>query len=755
MRQLLPGTEVNARGLRWEIVSVQPLGDQMLYRLRGLEHAILGKELDLLSPFEPILPLITEIQPEKATTLRNWLVYHQAFLLEQSLGGSAFTAVQPGRLKLEDYQLVPVLRALNMSRARLLLCDDVGLGKTIQAALVITELVARRMAHRILIVSPAGPLLEQWKCELWERFGLRVEIIDRAKLEEVRRENELGANPFDHIPLGLVSIDFLKQEKILGQLERSSYDVIVVDEAAHVNDTGNTQDREASQRRKLAEVLARKSDALLLLTATPHDGYDRSFASLLELLDPSLVDARGVIRPERYKPHVIRRLKEHIRDRQSGDLKFKLRQVFPVAVVSTDIDNPKFVELQKALIDLIAPELRRAFRRRDYSNVLAFIALLKRSVSTARACQNTLKVIADRFGGIEKTGVEDLESRKQRLKTLRDYHREIQRFGTTSVEQEEELAQLEAEDIAQQLASLQKEVSSGTYRLKRNASVTGALRELIVLAEQSQAQDPKIHGVIEKIREIRTECPAANVLVYTEYADSQAALVDALKKEMGIGGVLAISGQDSDKDRARITDIFRTSDNQILVSTDATSEGLNLHQRCHYLLHLELPFNPNRLEQRNGRIDRYGQGFNPIIYYFYLQGTFEEKILLRLIAKYEKQRSKLHFLPNTLGLATNADASYERLLRGLLDEDSNLFKPDLCICCSHFKTDPSSKDNISVTSNAGAPAYVLKRVDVLPSIKIGIICSSLCAIFKSLLLLRYSVRDLSDNLSSIISGINL
>jgi SNF2 family DNA or RNA helicase len=187
MESLLPGTEVQARGLPWEVVFSQALGGQTLYRLRGLH---------------------------------------------------AFLAVQPGRLRIEPYQLVPVLRAIRMSRVRLLLADAVGLGKTIQAGMVVVELMARKLAHRVLFVSPAGPLLDQWKTEMRERFGLRLEVLDRARLEEIRREHELGANPFDHAPLALASIDFLKQERVLELLERSSFDVVVLDEAHHVMDLG-------------------------------------------------------------------------------------------------------------------------------------------------------------------------------------------------------------------------------------------------------------------------------------------------------------------------------------------------------------------------------------------------------------------------------------------------------------------------------------------------------------------------------------
>lgn len=277
-----------------------------------------------------------------------WLVYHQAFLLEQSLGTTAFLAGQPGRLTIQAHQLVPALRAIRSSRVRLLLADGVGLGKTIQAGLILTELMARRLAHRVLVVSPAGPLLDQWNTELRERFALRMDVVDRTRLEDVRRSTEMGANPFDSIALGLASIDFLNQKRILELLERTSYDVIVIDEAHHYFDLGATEEKEDSLRRRLASVLARRCDALLLLTATPHDGNDRSFASLCELLDPSLVNARGDLIGERFRHHVIRRLKGHIRDTRTGGPLFKQREVIPCAVVPDPAFHQPFITMRRS-----------------------------------------------------------------------------------------------------------------------------------------------------------------------------------------------------------------------------------------------------------------------------------------------------------------------------------------------------------------------------------------------------------------------
>ncbi len=671
MTDLLPGTEVAARGLRWELVYTQNLGTQILHRLRGIEGHFAGQEIDLLAPFDEITPLARGLRPAHPAPLPNWLAYHQAFLLEQAFGMDALSAVQPGRLRIEPYQLVPVLRAIRMARVRLLLADGVGLGKTIQAGLLLTELIARRIAHRILIVSPSGPLLDQWEMEMSHRFGLRFRIIDRQTLDEVRRSTELGAIPFDHISLGLASIDFLKQEKVLEDLERSSYDVVIIDEAHHCMEIGG-EDRDASLRRKLAEVLARRSDTLILATATPHDGNDRSFASICELLDPSLVDGRGVLRGDRYRQHVVRRLKKHILT-ETGEPRFKERDVAPCPVRARAGEHDRFIELHQKLLALIAPELRKALRARRYSDVLSFIALLKRSVSTVAACRATLEAVRDRFRAIQNETAETQENRRQRLRTLRELNRNIERFGTVSAEEEAEQQTLEVEDLAQQLIALEREVSSEGRHLRRFTGMANALDDLISIAASAANQDPKLSAVIAQVQAIRADEPRANVLVYTEYTDSQAALVTALQAA-GVGPVLTMSGADDEKTRATVTDRFRKEDNLVLVSTDAAAEGLNLHQRCHHLLHLELPFNPNRLEQRNGRIDRFGQDKTPIVRYLFLCGTFEQRILLRLIAKYERQRKLLTFVPNTLGVTASAEATAERLLTGLVEEEASLFQ---------------------------------------------------------------------------------
>jgi superfamily II DNA or RNA helicase len=515
----------------------------------------------------------------------------------------------------------------------LLLADGVGLGKTIQAGLIAAELLVRRRAHRILIVCPPGPLLRQWQQEMRIRFGLRFAVIaDAAGLRHARQGLELGGNPFDATALCLTSMDFAKSDRVLAELERVSWDLVIIDEAHHC--VG-----EENQRRRLAEVLSEKSDGLLLLTATPHDGHDPHFALLMALLDPSLVDGAGRLVGVAYRRHIVRRLKSHIRS-VSGAPLFRDRVVIPVRVDVSDTESVG--AFHKALSALVAPRLQRSRDRTGLTDALAFVSLLKRSMSTIAACVATLRVVADRYG---------IEPQRERQRALRAYRRRMARFGVLDTADEEDIAELEAEEMA---ASLSGEAT------------VADLLELIRLGQAAAQHDPKLAALVLEIRLIRLQHPGANVIVYTEYVDSQRAAIEALA-EIGTT-ILAISGTDAELERSRTAERFAEEDGIVLVSTDSLAEGLNLHQLCCHLIHLDLPYNPNRLEQRNGRIDRYGQRNDPEIRYLFLAGTFEERLLLRLIAKYEKARSCLSFMPNTLGVSADPSSLHEPLFTGFAED---------------------------------------------------------------------------------------
>jgi superfamily II DNA or RNA helicase len=623
------GIKVAARGLEWDVIEVSAAGPQQRVRLSCCGGDLAGLEWEILLPAEAIAVLHSDPVPAEAGPLDAWRRYHIARLLEQIPG----VPVPPGRVAIEAYQRVPLLRALDMVRPRLLLADGVGLGKTIQAGLIAAELLVRRRAHRILIVCPPGPLLRQWEQEMRVRFGLRfTAIADAAGLRDARRGLELGANPFDATALCLTSMDFAKSDRVLAELERVAWDLVIIDEAHHCVGDEN-------QRRLLAEVLAEKSDGLLLLTATPHDGHDPHFAALMALLDPSLVDAAGRLVGTEYRRHVVRRLKSHIRSASGAPL-FRERIVTPVRVDVTGAAPVR--DFHKALSALVAPRLQRSRDRTGLTDALAFVSLLKRSMSSIAACLATLRVVADRYG---------TKPLRERQRALRAYRRRVARFGVLGAAEEAEIAELEAEEMAASLAGDRIEAD---------------LTALIRLGEAAAPHDPKLAALVLEIRLIRLQHPNANVIVYTEYVDSQRAAVVALA--VVVGTILCISGADSEAERTRAAERFAEADGIVLVSTDSLAEGLNLQQRCFHLIHLDLPYNPNRLEQRNGRIDRYGQRNDPEIRYLYLAGTFEERLLLRLIAKYEKARACLSFMPNTIGASADPASLHEPLMAGFAED---------------------------------------------------------------------------------------
>lgn len=640
------GARVRARGLLWDVLGVDGADGRECLTLRCAEGDMTGLSWTLYVPPDRIEPADPAFDPTQPAPLPLWRLKHQAHALDE-LMEETFVVRDPGRVAVEPYQLVPLMRALEMPRVRLMLADGVGLGKTVQACLIAAELIARRRAHRILIVSPSGPLLSQWERETRQRFGLKfTPITSAADLWDIRRANELGANPFDSVSLCLTSLDYAKQDHVLEELERTAWDLVIIDEAHHCV---GQETRDSTRRRRLAEVLADRSDGLLLLTATPHDGHDAHFASLIALLDPSLTDGGGLV-GRTYRRHVIRRLKAHIRHPETGEPLFHRRRVTPVKI---DVMGPEYDrarEFHRALAAFVVPRLRGS------DDGLAFVSLLKRSVSTIAACVETLRVIMDRIARRAAGEIDTKAEQADRARALRALRRRVARFGVLSAPEEAGMEVMEAETMASSL-------------------VADEPSNLLALGLAAEARDPKLDAMVMEIRLIRMEYPSTNILIYTEYAVSQNAAARAVRGAAGIQGeVLTISGQESEPERQAAADRFGAESGLILISTDSLAEGLNLQRHCFHLIHLDLPYNPNRLEQRNGRIDRYGQTHEPDIRYLYIPGTFEERLLLHLIVKYEKARAALDVMPDTLGVtAGNHQAT---LIGGLSERPADLFEDD-------------------------------------------------------------------------------
>ncbi len=394
------GERVIFRSLLWEVADVSSTAYIELFG-RGRENH--GLRVRVI----PDLETITRAQvPSLAWTLGDpgwdplqWKALHDAFRLTLSHGRGHLGAVDWGRLVLEPYQLVPLRRIENLPFPRLLLADDTGLGKTAEAGLILFRLLQRRRADRVLILCRARPEPERWQAELREKFGIETAVInDGQDYARLRRQVPSHLNLFGHIPRLVMSMHFAAQRHIVDDLRRVRWDVVIIDEAHHVAERGSG----TKALTELARVVAASSEALLLLTGTPHDGKGESFASLLRLLDPYAVVDPDRLDPAIVRPLIVRRLKTHVV--KADGSRFLRRQITVL-----DVERHRTSEERR-----LERELRRYTRalrqradkleergRRSEAMGVAFLEtfLRKRLASSVYACTVSLRHRLERVQG--------------------------------------------------------------------------------------------------------------------------------------------------------------------------------------------------------------------------------------------------------------------------------------------------------------------------------------------------------------------
>ncbi len=513
-------------------------------------------------------------------------------------------------ITIEDYQLDPVVRALAMPRANLLIADDVGLGKTIEAGLVVQELILRHRARTVLVVCPAG-LCVKWQEEMLERFGLEFRIVNTEAVRQLRRDRGVGANVFTSFPRLIVSIDWLKDTRAQSLLDEvltgvdhrrapRKFDLLIVDEVHSIAPPGRGRYAVDSLRTKAIKRLAPHCEHRLFLSATPHNGYKESFTALLELLDPQRF-ARGVDpNPEQLARVLVRRLKRDLRKelppKPDGAPRFPERQILAMPV-----DYPADERDAHTLLDGYA-ELRRGRHASGSKRSAAdFVTLLlkKRLLSSPVAFANTLAQHRDTLAKNARTQAAASEAQLEAA------------WERSSDESSDDEA---GEMVAEVLAT----ASRGQAPL--NAEEQRLLVELSGWVEARRNRpDARADALIGWLTEVcRTSGGGwtdERVIVFTEYRDTQKWLVDLLLTH-GFGGgggerIATLYGGMDEDDRERTKNEFQArpdrSPVRVLVATDAASEGIDLQRHCWRMLHWEIPWNPSRLEQRNGRIDRHGQ----------------------------------------------------------------------------------------------------------------------------------------------------
>ncbi|MDX6739041.1 DISARM system SNF2-like helicase DrmD [Actinocorallia sp. A-T 12471] len=629
-----PGQVVNVRGSTWAVTDVRTQGlprspaDEgaahlaHVVVLQSLEEDRRGDELSVVWELEvghtvaPDQGLPETIRGDDFDDPNRLAAFVDAVRwgAVTSADSDSYQAPFRSGANVEAYQLEPLRRALQSSRTNLLLADDVGLGKTIEAGLVIQELLLRHRARSVIIVCPPSLALK-WQDEMREKFGLDFVIVNRELMAEVRRSHGLHANPFRLFPRVIVSLSWLptlRAQRLLRSVyadardtataRRFAFDVLVVDEAHHVapaspsSADGRRGYAIDSQRTTATRQLAEKCEHRLFLSATPHNGYSESFTALLEMIDGRRF-TRGALLDERALREVtVRRLKTELKDKG-----FKARLLKPIPF-SPDTDEQK----QFALLERILAESARANGKKRSGDIVAML-LKKRFLSSPWSFARTLELYEQSsLAG----SLPDLEND--------EYYQEILGSGQSDEE--------EGHSDHPEFTALRNSKRSDPL-------VSATAEEISALVSWGRGYqdrpDARLRALIDFIDEVcrpdGTSWTDERVVVFTEYATTLDWISRVLVQH-GYGEVLAsIQGstptEDREEIRARFTEDPGKERVRVLIATDSAGEGIDLQAHCHRLINFDVPFNPSRLEQRIGRIDRYGQEHPPEIYQFQPNST--------------------------------------------------------------------------------------------------------------------------------------
>ncbi|MBZ5709389.1 DISARM system SNF2-like helicase DrmD [Nannocystis pusilla] len=672
------GQVLSARGRQWLVEAVEPGEHQEspLLRLACLDDDAPGRTLELLWDLEigarTIEPEAHGLgKPARLDPPSHFGAYLHA------LKWTAVSAADPNRfqapfragIKLMAHQLTPLMKALELPRANLFIADDVGLGKTIEAGLVLQELILRQQAGFVLIVCPASVSL-QWRDEMMRRFGLRFEVMSRQFIGSRRRERGFGINPWATHNRFIVSHPLIRRpeyrDSLLAHLgHRAEKGLLILDEAHVAAPASATKYALDSDTTRAIRDLAPKFDNRLFLSATPHNGHSNSFSALLEILDP-IRFTRGVPveGAQALAPIMVRRLKRDLR--QLGVERFPRRILTSIALkhdargwsasaVRYDAEDnsreastilaegtggePHELELAALLArytELCAPASGRGR--------LVFINLQKRLLSSPEAFARTLEVHA---GAVYRAGG---------VKVVASVQTELLADPETHGTDDETLA---AEDDA--------EVRAASAALPSpSVEATDLLKRMRALADKARRQpDGKARALLAWMR--AALCPGIGqdgdlpqksrawsdrrVILFTEYGDTKRYLQEIITE--AIAGtdraderVLVLHGGMGDEARDEVQRAFNADPGQhpvrILIATDAAREGINLQAHCADLFHVDIPWNPARLEQRNGRIDRTLQPAPEVrCHYFVYEDRAEDRVLETLVRKIDTVQREL------------------------------------------------------------------------------------------------------------------
>ena len=654
------GQLVQVRSRRWVVNVVKPSGlpapamrlpvarPQHLLTLASVEDDGLGEELQVVWEVEPGAKVIEKValpeptvldEPEKLDAFLDAVRWGAASTADHKNIQSPFRS----GIEIEDYQLDPVVRAIQMPRVNLLIADDVGLGKTIEAGMVALELIIRHRARKILIVCPSA-LQIQWREQMRDKFGLDFRIVDSELMRDLRRRRGIHVNPWSHFPRLITSIDFLKRERPLRLLRETlpapgepiyprRYDLLIVDEAHNCAPSGGGRFASDSLRTQALRELAPHFEHKLFLTATPHNGYRESFGALLELLDNQRF-SRGT-EPDRKQLDavMVRRLKsdpgfafDHL-----GIRRFPPRILEPIEVPYTDEERDvhaalrRYTELRTKRATGPAERFASEFvlktlKKRLFSCPAAFLTTLEQHEKTLHAARK----------GVAGPSYRTLQLE---LDLMDEDYSDDGEYDQATSDALDTATRLFAEPTEEEASLLQK---MKDWARRARGQRDSKARQLVAWLNQHL----KPGGKWSKDR----------VIIFTEYRATQTWLKEVMAVEGFTDGdrlLTMFGGMDPEK-REEVKAAFQTSPEispvRILLATDAASEGLDFQNFCSRLIHYEIPWNPNRMEQRNGRVDRHGQKADEVKVYHFVGKGYKERASRQFNDQVSEMEADLEFL---------------------------------------------------------------------------------------------------------------
>ncbi len=619
-----PGARVVIRDEEWLVKTTLPTSTGgVAVRVAGLSELVRNYEAVFLSELDAmkeLRPEETKLVADDSPHFRRSRLYMESLLRRTPPTDERIHLGHRGAFNFTPYQMTPAQLALNALRPRILIADGVGLGKTIEAGILLTELIKRGRGERILVVAVRS-MLAQFQQEMWARFAVPLVRLDSVGLRRVRNKIPGNKNPFYYYNRVIISIDTLKNDAQYRHfLEQAHWDVIVIDECHNVANAG-------SQRNRLANLLARTCDSLIMTSATPHNGRPESFANLINMLDPTAIADVQNYTAEEIQGLFTRRFKKDI-ESQVRD-QFSERTVRLEEVVASPAEERFF--------DALASARFTALHRGGAQDALYRVGLLKSFLSSPIAC---VRSIEGRMKRIEKSIDE--------LALGGNGHN----YGSN----------ISSEDDLWEQPLLIEDEGASTQRLTELRNDLATLSEL---RDRASAVDDvrfsKYQRLVELLRELGADASpnAERIIIFSERIATLYYLQERLIRDFSASedAIVVFHAGLPDVEQQAIVEDFGKEDSpkRILLASDVASEGVNLHYFCHLMVHFDIPWSLITLEQRNGRIDRYGQHIPPQITYLLTRSQNpvirgDLRILDRLIEKEQEAHKNLGDAATLLGL---------------------------------------------------------------------------------------------------------